>query len=181
MKDKEIELKFRITSEQRQAILNYLSTNATYKSSERIIDTYYIPNFKEFEINGKTIECVRIREVDNSAVICYKHIHYEADPIYCDEFETKIDNKDQMEKILFALGFEIQMIIDKTRVSYFNDKFEFDFDTVENLGELMEIELKDSNGSLSDIYTLVKPFGLDEKDVTYEGIQIMLKKALKMI
>ena len=92
MKDKEIELKFRITSEQRQAILNYLSTNATYKGSERMIDTYYIPNFKDFEINGKTIECVRIREVDNSAVICYKHIHYEADPIYCDEFETKIDS-----------------------------------------------------------------------------------------
>ena len=37
----------------------------------------------------------------------------------------------------------------------------------------MEIELKDNNGSLSDIYSLVKPFGLDEKNVTYEGIQIM--------
>ena len=181
MKDKEIELKFRITHEQRQAIIKHLEQVATYKGSERIIDTYYIPNFKEFEINGKTIECVRIRETKGSAVICYKYIHYEASPIYCDEFETKIDSKEQMEKILFALGFTIQMVIDKTRVSYSNEQFEFDFDTVENLGELMEIELKYNNGSLSDIYSLVKPFGLDEKNVTYEGIQIMLKKSLKMI
>ena len=92
MKDKEIELKFRITPEQKQAILEYLKSNTTFKGSERMIDTYYIPNFKDFEINGKTIECVRIRETNNSPVICYKHIHYEADPIYCDEYETKIDS-----------------------------------------------------------------------------------------
>lgn len=181
MKDKEIELKFRISLEQRQAIIQHIEPITTFKGSERIVDTYYTPNFKEFEIDGKTIECVRIREADNSAVICYKYIHYEANPIYCDEFETKIESKKQMEKILFALGFTIQMVIDKTRVSYSNEQFEFDFDTVENLGELMEIELKDNNGSLSDIYSLVKPFGLDEKNVTYEGIQIMLKKSLKMI
>ena len=84
-----------------------------------------------------------------------------------------------MEKILFALGFSVQMIIDKTRIGFYNEKFEFDFDTVKNLGELMEIELKDNNGSISDIYSLVKPFGLSDKDVTYEGIQLMLKNALK--
>ena len=179
MKDKEIELKFRITPEQKQLILKYLKSNTTFKGSERMIDTYYIPNFKDFEINGKTIECVRIRETNNSAVICYKHIHYEADPIYCDEYETKIDSKEQMEKILFSLGFSIQMVIDKTRLSYYNDKFEFDFDTVKNLGELMEVELKDTKGSINDIYNLVKPYGLTENNVTYEGIQIMLKKALQ--
>ncbi len=178
MKDKEIELKFRITQEQRQAIIEYLEPLTTYKGSERMIDTYYIPNFKEFEIDGKTIECVRIRQTNNSAVLCYKHIHYDKEPIYCDEYETPIDSKDQMEKILFALGFTVQMVIDKTRVSYFNEHFEFDFDTVKNLGELMEIELKNNNSSISDIYRLVKPFGLDENNVTYEGIQIMLKKAL---
>jgi predicted adenylyl cyclase CyaB len=179
MNDKEIELKFRIAKQQKQAILQHIESITTFKGSEHMVDTYYIPNFKDFEIDGKTIECVRIREVNGTAVICYKHIHYEANPIYCDEFETKLDNKEQMEKILFALGFSVQMVIDKTRVSYFNDKFEFDFDTVENLGELMEIELKDNKGSINDIYELVRPFGLDKTNVTYEGIQLMLKKALQ--
>ena len=179
MKDKEIELKFKITPEQKKSLIEYLKPITHTKGSNHMIDTYYIPSFKDFEVNGKTIECVRIRETEDSAVICYKHIHYEASPIYCDEFETKIDSKEQMEKILFALGFSVQMVIDKTRIGFYNEKFEFDFDTVKNLGELMEIELKDNNGSISDIYSLVKPFGLSDKDVTYEGIQLMLKNALK--
>ena len=158
MKDKEIELKFRITNEQKQAILKHIKSLTIHSNSYRMIDTYYIPNFKEFEIDGRTIECVRIRETDNSTVICYKKIHYEAAPIYCDEYETKIDNKEQMEKILFALGFTTQMVIDKTRDSYYNDNFEFDFDSVKNLGELMEIELKDNSGNIEEIYNLVKPF-----------------------
>ena len=177
MKDKEIELKFRITTEQKVDIIEHIKSITKYTGSSRMIDTYYIPNFKEFEIDGRTIECVRIRETDTAAVLCYKQIHYEANPIYCDEYETKIDSKEQMEKILFSLGFTIQMIIDKTRYSYYNDKFEFDFDSVIGLGELMEIELKDSTGDINDIYNLVKPFGLSSKDVTYEGIQLMMKKA----
>ena len=178
MKDKEIELKFRITTEQKNAILNHIKPITQHSESSRMIDTYYIPNFKEFEIDGRTIECVRIRETDKDTVLCYKHIHYEANPIYCDEYETKIDSKEQMEKILFALGFNIQMVIDKTRDSYHNNQFEFDFDSVVGLGELMEIELKDNSGSIEDIYRLVQPFGLSSQDVTYEGIQLMMKKAM---
>lgn len=178
MKDKEIELKFRINNKQKEEILEYIKPITTHSNSYRMIDTYYIPNFKEFEVDGRTIECVRIRETNNSAVICYKKIHYEAAPIYCDEYETKIDNKEQMEKILFALGFTTQMVIDKTRYSYYNDNFEFDFDSVKYLGELMEIELKNTSGNIEEIYNFVKPFGLTPQDVTYEGIQLMMKKAM---
>lgn len=179
MKDKEIELKFRITHNQKQAILDYIKPLTKHCHSSRMIDTYYIPNFKEFEINGRTIECVRIRETDTDTVLCYKHIHYEANPVYCDEYETKIDSKYQMEKILFALGFTVQMVIDKRRESYHNDQFEFDFDSVKNLGELMEIELKNGSENIADIYNMVAPFGLTEQDVTYEGIQLMMKKAMQ--
>ena len=178
MKDKEIELKFRITTTQKEAILEHIKPITNHTKTSRMVDTYYIPNFKEFEIDGRTIECVRIREANNSVVLCYKQIHYEANPIYCDEYETKIDSKDQMEKILFALGFNVQMVIDKTRDSYHNNQFEFDFDSVVGLGELMEIELKDNNGNIDDIYNIVKPFGLTKDDVTYEGIQLMMKKAM---
>ena len=42
----------------------------------------------------------------------------------------------------------------------------------------MEIELKNNNGNIDDIYDIVKPFGLTKDDVTYEGIQLMMKKAM---
>ena len=179
MENKEIELKFKISAEIKEKIENDLKqANITCKTSH-IVDTYYIPNFKEFEINGVTHECVRIREKDNTSVLCYKKIHYESNPIYCDEYETVISNKKQMQNILFALGFNMQMEIDKIRTSYKLDKFKFDFDSVKNLGELLEVELIVGE-DVSEIYEYVKKYGLTQENVTYEGIQILMKKALKL-
>ena len=177
MDNKEIELKFKINENIKSQIIEYLDANGSRRGSSRQIDTYYIPNFKDFEIDGRTIECVRIRECERGSILTYKKIHYEASPIYCDEYETLVD-KDQMEKFLFALGFSIQMIIDKTRTCYELGSFEFDFDSVVGLGELMEIELKGEYKTLDDIYQFVQPFGLTKSDVTYEGIQMMMKKAI---
>ena len=85
MENKEIELKFKISEQIYSSLIKDLESNATKISENRLIDTYYIPDFKEFEINGVTQECVRIRESNNKNVLCYKKIHYEANPVYCDE------------------------------------------------------------------------------------------------
>ena len=178
MKNKEIELKFVIDKTNREKIIAMLEKNATKLCENRMIDTYYIPYFREFEINGETCECVRIREANGKAILAYKKIHREANPVYCDEFETEVSSVSNTEKILFALGFEIQMKIDKTRVSFELEDFEFDFDTVANVGEFMEVELKTDNATTKDIFEFVKPFGLSEKDVTYDGIQVLVKRAM---
>ena len=174
---KEIECKFVINKAIKEKMISDLEKIAKKKKTIRQIDTYYIPAFKDFEIDGVTQECLRIRETEKSNILCYKKIHYEANPIYCDEYETEVEDKTQLEKVLFALGFSVQMVIDKTRISYKLDNFEFDFDTVKNLGELMEIELKESE-NINEIYDYVKKYGLTEKDVTYEGIQVLMKKAM---
>lgn len=179
MKNKEIELKFVINSQIKNEIIKLLEEMGEKKSESFLIDTYYIPNFKDFEINGETMECVRIRENEKGCVLTYKKIHREATPLYCDEFETNISSKHQMENILFALGFSVQMVIDKKRVSYSMGNLEFDFDSVKDLGELMEVELASENAEVEEIYEFVKPFGLSQKDVTYEGIQTLMKKAMK--
>ncbi|MBO7218862.1 MAG: class IV adenylate cyclase [Clostridia bacterium] len=178
MQDKEVELKFQINNNTKDAILEFLKTNGTALQSFRMIDTYYIPNFREFEINGETHECVRIREKNDKAILCYKKIHREANPIYCDEYELIVSSKADMEKILFALGFTIQMVIDKTRTSYSYQDFRFDFDDVVGLDPIMEIELtKAEDMDISKIYNFVEKYGLGKDDVTYEGIQVMMKKA----
>ncbi len=179
MKDKEIELKFVINEKIKESIISDLKSSAKFVSEARLIDTYYIPNFKDFEINGETVECVRIREDKKGVVLTYKKIHRESFPVYCDEYETQVSSKDELEKILFALGFEVQMVVDKTRLSYSTNEFEFDFDSVKGLGELMEIELKNENEDVDAIYKYVSKYGLDKSDVTYEGIQMMMKKAQK--
>lgn len=178
MKNKEIELKFKITEDIYQKLIHDLDASASKTGESRMIDTYYIPDYREFEIDGVTHECVRIRQTQKGNVLCYKKIHYEADPVYCDEFETHVDDKVEMENILFRLGFSVQMVIDKTRVSYKNERFEFDLDFVKDLGWLFEVEVKDEHADIEEIYNFVKPYGLTKDDVTYEGIQILMKKAL---
>lgn len=178
MKNKEVELKFIINEKIKEQVLADLQKIAKKTKEEKLIDTYYIPHFKDFEINGETIECVRIRENEKGNVLAYKRVHREVLPVYCDEFETFVSSKEQMENILFALGFSVQMVIDKTRVTYEMDDFEFDFDTVNDLGELLEIEVKNEQATTENIYNFVKQYGLTKSDVTYEGIQILMKKKM---
>ena len=178
MKDKEVELKFVINEEIKKNVIDELK-DAKYLGETHQIDTYYIPDFRDFEKNGETMECVRIREDEKGIVLCYKKIHRDANPVYCDEYETKIDDKKEMENIFFALGFSVQMVIDKTRNSYLLGELRFDFDSVKDLGELMEVELKGENSSVEEIYSFVKKFGLTEKDVTYDGIQKQMKEAMR--
>lgn len=179
MKNKEIELKFVIDKAIREKIVSDLDKIAKKTGKSRMIDTYYIPYFREFEINGETMECVRIRENNGRAVLCYKKIHKEVMPVYCDEFETETSSASETEKILFALGFSVQMKIDKTRESFAYGDFEFDFDSVADVGEFMEVELKSDSASTDEIFELVKKYGLTQKDVTYDGIQTLAKRAMK--
>ena len=86
MKNKEIELKFKISEDVYKKIIIDLDASATKTGESGFVDTYYIPDFREFEIDGVTHECVRIRQTEKGNVLCYKKIHYEANPVYCDEF-----------------------------------------------------------------------------------------------
>lgn len=180
MKDKEVELKFVINVDLKKQVVADLST-AKFLGENHQIDTYYIPSFKDFELNGETMECLRIREDSKGIILCYKKIHREANPVYCDEYETKIEDKKEMENILFALGFSVQMVIDKTRVSYLLGSLRFDFDSVKGLGELLEVELKGEDVSVEDILGFVKKYGLSQKDVTYDGIQKQMKEAINKV
>lgn len=179
MKEKEIELKFIINSDIKNKIIADLEKVAEKTHEEHLIDTYYVPYYKSFEVDNQTMECVRIRQQDNKSVLGYKKIHRECNPVYCDEYETEVSNKEQAEKILFSIGFSTQMVIDKTRVSYKYNNFIFDFDSVKSLGELMEVELIDNSSDVSEIYSFVSKYGLTKKDVTYDGIQMLMKKNIK--
>lgn len=179
MNNKEIELKFIISEEIKKNIIADLQKICDYHKTTRQIDTYYIPYYKNFEINGVTLECLRIRETEGDCILGYKKIHRESSPVYCDEYETKISNKEQAEKILLSIGFSVQMIIDKTRITYRTEDLEFDFDSVKDLKELLEIELLDNSKDINEIYNFVSKYGLTKKDVTYKGIQKMVMEANK--
>ena len=179
MKDKEIERRFKLTQEQKENILNFVKNQASFKGKCRQFDVYYEPNFKEWEKDGKTMEALRIRTVDAKSTMNYKYIHREANPIYNDEYESAIENSEQMEKILFAIGFHRLIEIDKTRQTYLYEDYEFDIESVVGLGDFLEVELKGENADVSKIFELVKLFGLTDRDVTFDGIIKLMQNANK--
>lgn len=97
MKNTEIEIKLEIDKNKYNELVKKLGKKLKEKHQ---IDTYFSPkeeNFFENELNDK---CLRIREEKDNIVLNYKHIIFgksELD-IHIEEYETKIENKDQMKK-----------------------------------------------------------------------------------
>lgn len=182
MSNIEYEYKFIINENQKLKIFEFLNKNGEFISSTYQKDVYYVPKFRDFELNGETIECLRVRTTDKGSILCYKKIHREANPIYCDEYETKISSADDFEKIIFAIDFEVQMTIEKNRQSFMFDDCRFDFDTVADFGEILEVEFKGDDISKFDkIFDILKDFNIYKKDANYEGIQMLMKKKLNLI
>ena len=57
------------------------------------------------------------------------------------------------------------MVIDKTRESYIYNNFCFDFDSIKDVAELMEVELKDNSASVDTILDFVSKYGLSQVDI----------------
>ena len=176
---KELEYKFLISETQKSKILEFLKINAKYLGEFLQKDTYFVSKFRDYEIDGETMECLRIRTTKTGSVLCYKKIHREANPIYCDEYETKIEDAENLAKILLATEFIEQMVIEKTRQSFLFGDCEFDFDSVKNLGEFVEIEFKGKDESKFDeIFLTLSQFGIFKENANYDGIQKLMKQKL---
>lgn len=136
----EIELKLKVDLKEYQRVLEIIEKQAIYLDTECHEATYYKPTYRDF-----SKEWLRIRNENGRYVLNYKK---KSSQSCCDEYETLIDNKDNLDKILISLGMKKIGIIKKTRKKYlFDNKFEIAFDDVDNIGLFIEIETKriDSN------------------------------------
>lgn len=136
----EIEIKLKVDSKEYQRVLEIIEKQAIYLDTECHEATYYKPTYRDF-----LEEWLRIRNENGRYVLNYKKKN---SPSCCDEYETLIDNKDNLDKILISLGMKKIGIIKKARKKYlFDNKFEIAFDDVDNIGLFIEIETKriDSN------------------------------------
>lgn len=136
----EIELKLKVDLKEYQRVLEIMEKHATFIDSESHEATYYKPTYREFRE-----EWLRIRNENGKYVLNYKK---KSSPSCCDEYETLIDNKDNLNKILLSLGMKKIGVVKKTRKKYlYDNKFEIAFDNVENIGLFIEVETKriDSN------------------------------------
>ncbi len=140
MKEIEVEVKFENTKEEVMKKLKKFE----YVGEKEIHDTYYIDplrNNLKPESDLRLNETCRVRRTNKGCFITYKKQHFEGKLwVYSDEYETKVESYETMEKILSMLGLEPLITVHNKRTIYKNDEYEIEIEEVENLGMFLEVE-----------------------------------------
>lgn len=141
MQDVEIEIQVRISEPAK--LQKFLQDKAKFVGEDYQKDQYFTPPHRNFLSVRPTEEWLRLRE-SGQAAITYKKWHYDADgkSQYCDEYETTVQNVDQMHKIFAALDIKSIATVEKTRKKWLYKDYEIALDHVTDLGDFVEIEYK---------------------------------------
>ncbi len=121
-------------------------------------DTYYNAPHRSF---ADTDEALRLREHEpvegqSNTLLTYKGPLIDADSKTREEFETGIEDRKTMEDILERLGFTPAATVTKRRERYQLDSALVTLDTVEGLGEFLEIEAEQDNDNIEAAREAVK-------------------------
>lgn len=151
----ELELKLKVDNDTYKKVLNRFNSTSSEKLEQ--IDTYYIPEFKDFND-----EWLRIRNENGKNILSYKK---RLEDNYRQEIETIIDNYNNLHLILTNLGFKVKGRVTKNRIKIlYKDKYEFSFDDVKNIGLFIEIEVKKIEYSvieeINNLYKILNDFSL---------------------
>jgi len=147
----EIEIRIALDSDSFLEITEKVTKFGRLKSSSRQVDEYFTPSHRNFVAPEFPSEWLSIRGRDGIFILNYKHFHPENVPItdYCDEFEVRTQDGEELRKILCALDFSNLVTVEKERDTYVcDDEFEIALDTVKDLGHFVEIEVLKDFGSV---------------------------------
>ena len=148
-KDIEIELKLPLSNS--KEVGDFLDKNAMFKYKSFQHDAYYNAPHRNFLENSDNVnEWFRIRIAEGKAQINYKdwQPHDTKLKTHSTEYETNVESYEQLGKILDALNFTKLIDVKKTRKAWDYMDTEVSIDSVEELGDFIEVEYK---GDLKDI------------------------------
>ncbi len=109
------------------------------------VDVYYydpLRNNLKPDFNNQINECLRLRTKGKQYFITYKIDHFDnnAKWLYSDEYETEVNDLNQIQKIVELLGLKKLIVIDNKKTIYKSDIYEISLEEVEDLGNFMEVE-----------------------------------------
>lgn len=138
----EIELKFKV--EKPEVFEEFLNKEAEYVGEKHIVDTYYTPAHENYAALYPPAKWFRVRNFNGNTKLTYKFHHHDnaGKQTYTDEFETNVESGEVITEILQLLDMKELTIIDKLRKIWNYKDYEIGIDTVKNLGNFVEIELK---------------------------------------
>jgi predicted adenylyl cyclase CyaB len=157
----ELEVKLKVDKFESDRILRLIRNDSVYLGEEHHNAVYYESSLRKFDN-----EYLRIRKENNVYVLNYKK---STDRNLCEEYETIIDNAENMGLILEHLDLIKKAEINKTRQKYlYKQKYEFSFDTVKDIGIFVEIEVKNLTSYEEEYNALFKL--LDELNIDINNV-----------
>lgn len=139
---KNIEIEIQVNVEKVEPLLKFLEENGIFQSEKRQLDEYFSPTHRDFLSSRPVEEWLRLRDAEGKYSLNYKKWHYDdlGKSLYCDEFETKIENLETVKNIFSVLDFKSLVVVDKLRKTWNYKDYEIAVDAVKNLGDFVEIE-----------------------------------------
>lgn len=172
-KNIEIEFKVRMNEKDFNILKEKVKNNSKFIKEEVQNAVYFKPNDKSFEN-----EWLRVRNENNFYILNYKR---KDDYSNIEEYEVKLDDNKNITTILKYLGFDEYIKVNKHRETYiYNDKYEFSFDKVENLGLFVEIEVSkyeyDSKVEIDNLIDLMKKFEININNIETKRYPELMEK-----
>lgn len=188
MNNKDVEIEIKLPLQNPDEVKEFLNKNAKLVS-ENIYqkDSYYVPIHRNFLAVKYPFEWLRLRKSSKGMFITYKHFFPEnvKKTDYCDEFETKIDNFEAVEKMFKSLDFKDAVIVEKSRTSWIFEDVEIVIDDITDLGFYIELEAKGSFDNPKDgktyLYEVLKKLNakVGEEDLRGYPFKILENKGCK--
>lgn len=137
------------------AIRERLPADAEALGTVEQVDTYFDAPHRDFAETDEALRLRRERPVGSdgwTTAVTYKGPLLEAESKTREEFETSVGDGEALEAALGRLGFEPAATVRKERERYAVDAFTVSLDSVEGLGEFVEVETEiDPDGSADSV------------------------------
>jgi len=173
----EVEVKVKIPHSRIKEDL--IKKGAIFSGTEEQRDTYFNSSARDF---SKTDEALRIRSVNGAGEITYKGKKIDTVSKTRPEYNSPV-NENEMKKILTALGFFVSGAVNKRRETYLLENFMIGLDTVEGLGEFIEVESiireeagqKEIQNEINRVFDFLSKYGIKKEDsITASYLEMVL-------
>jgi adenylate cyclase class 2 len=173
----EIELKVKVLS-LAPVRENLREANALFVSRSYERDTYYNAPHRDFT---QTDEALRVRYVNNAAVVTYKGAKLKNLGLKArEELNTAVESGEIFEQILSRLGFIRTAGVGKWRETYTLGPATISLDDVEGLGTFIEIEVIADGARdtiLSEIDRVKKELGITGEAILDSYLELLLSRS----
>jgi len=176
------EIEIQVNIEDNKPLIEFLEKNADFQSESHQIDQYFSPAHRNFLEPRPMHEWLRLRDSNGNYSINYKNWHFDdtGKSYHGDEYESKIEDLEQVENILEALNFKLCVTVDKLRKIWIYNDYEVAVDSVRGLGDFVEIEYKgkDKNADpkkvTGEMINFLKGIGVGKIKRNYVGYPFQL-------